>query len=675
MSVLSLAERQAAEVALSSIAAAGSTVPQAELYPIWLDRLYAHLAERMFGGRSPLSFEGLPLRPPAEPAAWLGALHQHFLSLQPVATEEGIALLPGPGRKGSGSYYTPLNLVRVLLDHGLDPLIRSALAAPDPEAALLSLRVCDPACGAGGFLVAAAERLAAALAALRGGGMEQAAQDVLCYCIYGVDIDPQAVGLCRLALRCALGAGERAREALEERILCGNALLGTTRADLAGGIPSAAFSRQEGDDPSVLSALRRRHRRELAAMGAPVLDSVEPAALLRAADAWCAAFVWTKDGCMPACITHADLLAALHGEPLPRAQSETVKALSRRHRFFHWGLAFPEVRDAGGFDLMLGNPPFVNAIEGGIDGRLKVFAKHAHPLLRGSADLSYFFLSLCRSLCRPGGRISLVLPRGVLNASSARKLRASMPGELQPELVYAPERSNHFHGAQVFICLLGLGPSGRCRVGVEEPSSADLPSGSIGTDNWWLGMQRILMGLPPEEEAGTRPLSEVFSLRASMITSEYYLIRLADREDGGALKLITTGLIDPGLCLWGRSRCRMLGKDYRHPRILEDESYPPALRRRLQEAGRPKLLVAGLSKRIECFVDAEGGLAGAVSTYTVFHPRDDVEALRRLAAVLLSDEATLRFRMVLGGNAMGGGNTTMTKSFLADFPLPADFPG
>ena len=54
---------------------------------------------------------------------------------------------------------------------------------------------------------------------------------------------------------------------------------------------------------------------------------------------------------------------------------------------------------------------------------------------------------------------------------------------------------------------------------------------------------------------------------------------------------------------------------------------------------------------------------------------DDVEALRRLAGLLLSDEASLRFRMVLGGNAMGGGNTTMTKSFLAEFPLPPGFGG
>ena len=77
-----------------------------------------------------------------------------------------------------------------------------------------------------------------------------------------------------------------------------------------------------------------------------------------------------------------------------------------------------------------------------------------------------------------------------------------------------------------------------------------------------------------------------------------------------------------------------------------------------------------MSKRIECFLDAAGDCIGAVSTFSVYHPQDDLAALEALGQLLLTDAASARFRRELGGNALGGGNTTMKKSFLAEFPLP-----
>jgi hypothetical protein len=92
--------------------------------------------------------------------------------------------------------------------------------------------------------------------------------------------------------------------------------------------------------------------------------------------------------------------------------------------------------------------------------------------------------------------------------------------------------------------------------------------------------------------------------------------------------------------------------------------------RRLAAARRPKVLVAGLSARLECFLDAAGEHVGAVSTYSIRHPADDVAALARLADHLNSDAVTKRFRAELGGAALGGGNITVQKRFLRDLPLP-----
>jgi predicted RNA methylase len=124
-------------------------------------------------------------------------------------------------RKQTGTYYTPAELVDCLLDHCLEPALDHAVAQADPAAALLALKICDPACGSGRFLVAAARRVADRLVALDGRDRTEEIAAVVEHCIYGVDVDPIAIELCRLSLR--IEAGGRARH---DRLRCGDALLG-----------------------------------------------------------------------------------------------------------------------------------------------------------------------------------------------------------------------------------------------------------------------------------------------------------------------------------------------------------------------------------------------------------------------------------------------------------------
>ena len=131
---------------------------------------------------------------------------------------------------------------------------------------------------------------------------------------------------------------------------------------------------------------------------------------------------------------------------------------------------------------------------------------------------------------------------------------------------------------------------------------------------------------------------------------------------------MTTGLIDPGFCHWGQRRCRYLGRDFDFPGIANHADLTPSLRRRLVRSRRPKILVAGLSKRIECMLDPAGQYVGAVSTYTIVHPADDVAELRRLATHLHSSEIDRQFHDELGANAVGGGDIVMRKQFLREIP-------
>jgi SAM-dependent methyltransferase len=321
------------------------------------------------------------------------------------------------------------------------------------------------------------------------------------------------------------------------------------------------------------------------------------------------------------------------------------------------------------FDAVLGNPPFRNAIEG------EVARQPRHPLIGGTADLAYRFLVRATELVRPGGVVAYIQPRPVLNAACLARFRAGLPGGLRPNLIFAPDRSRLFPGALVFTCALVLGPNKMCRVSRDpEARSESWAEGPITSTNWWRSLNLLLNESSDRAEAGAR-LGDRFEVWAGMTAGEAYDLRPFVCESSRAARgrLVTTGLIDPGVCHWGKRRCRYLGEDFQHPAVKLSRFLPPTLRRRLARSRRPKIIVAGLSRRLECVLDEKGRLLGAVSTFAILDPNDDVRALRQLADWLHGPDIDERFRHDLGANAVGGGDTVMTKAFLKSLPLPAEW--
>ena len=668
----------------------------------------------------------------------LGSVYEALLELHPEVNVPArtFALTSGGGseRKTTGSYYTPSSLIQCLLDSALDPVVDEAVRGPEPEAALLSLRICDPACGSGHFLVAAAHRLAKRLAAVRTGDEEPspeaqrgALRDVIGHCLYGVDVNPMAVELCKVSLWMEAVEPGRPLSFLDHRILCGNSLLGATPALLADGIPDEAFQALEGDDKKVVSELKKQNRQQrkgqetLFAGTSTTIDVTGLARTLAeldgldddslsavrakeeryrslgrseeyrhaklAADAWCAAFVCRK---VPGTLAVTqDVYTRLVRDPrtVPEELRAEIERLADEYRFFHWHLAFPEVLApaandvipadgpgwSGGFDVVLGNPPFVNAIEGAIGERTKVPMRLLYPELGGTADQAFQFLSLGTLTVSGGGSVGLVQPRSVLNAPACERLRSSLMERLPPRRVFIGRRPDLFSGAAVFVCLLCLGRGdGLALVSTDdEPGAAVWHRVSLRTTNWWGEILGAQEGLELGASRDAIPLSARFEITASMTAADAYdlIPFVIDERDGSGPKLVTTGLIDPGVCLWGSDMCRYLKSDYLCPRVPTSDSMTASIRRRLQKSRRPKIIVAGLSKRVECFLDTRGEFVGAVSTFSIYHPKDDVGALEDLCGALLSEDASVRFRLELGGNAMGGGNITMKKQFLESFPI------
>jgi hypothetical protein len=329
--------------------------------------------------------------------------HPHLDFSGPVPTFD---LVAGTERKSTGSYYTPPELVAELIRSALEPVIKERLKGTrtlaEKEHAILSIRVCDPACGSGHFLLAAARRLGKELARIRTGEEEpapervrEAIRDVVAHCIYGVDKNPLAVELCRVALWLEAHCEGKPLTFLDHRIRCGDSLVGVLDMGvLKAGIPDEAFEPVAEDDKQVARTLKKQNKTERGGQYLlafePYLDINRAAEALRplletpddtpaqihekaktllewekqterdrtAGHIWTAAFFQSLAGQNSWAITTDALFRYMdtgtcHGQVLGNAL-----ALAHRHRFFHWPLEFPEVFAEGGFDVVLCNPPW-----------------------------------------------------------------------------------------------------------------------------------------------------------------------------------------------------------------------------------------------------------------------------------------------------------------------------
>ena len=326
----------------------------------------------------------------------------------------------GNARKTSASYYTPAPLVDRLVKSALDPLIEKALASKDPEAALLALAVLDPACGSGHFSLAAGRRIAEALARVRAGeggtvtpALYRAAfRDVISHCLYGVDLNPMAVELAKIALWIESVEPGKPLTFLDSHFVCGNSVLGVMDLKvLSAGIPAAAYDALDGDDKELCKALKKKNaaaikqRRETTThfgqKFAQQLNLLDPGSneadlasrfetidampersmaevrakesayfeLLfhaktgpesEAANLYLAAFLLPKHAGRPI-PTSADVFGAL-GFPGFAPPSEELHLAARDvcavARTLHWPIIFPAVFARGGFDCALTNPPW-----------------------------------------------------------------------------------------------------------------------------------------------------------------------------------------------------------------------------------------------------------------------------------------------------------------------------
>jgi hypothetical protein len=361
-----------------------------------------------------------------------GSVYEGLLELVPmIASDQMSMAYPGDGqtsskgkkasgnkRKTTGSYYTPDSLVQALLGTTLDPVIDQAVASSDdPVAAILALKVIDPAAGSGHFLLGAARRLAKRIVQIRFDGAEtpedwrHAMREVVRSCIYGVDANPLAIELCKAALWLESVEPGKPLTFLDNRVKLGNSLFGVHHLDLLKkGIPAEAYAPTSSDDKKAATYYRKLNdeyerlksasprqyefdystgfdaavalHAAMEAKGQETISDVRSMAedydalikdeaimpLLEASNIWTAAWFAPKaeirekaERSRREVPVSLDVAQMLRGEAaqIPDSVTDHAERLAKTFRFFHWPIEFPTVMKVhGGFDVVVGNPPW-----------------------------------------------------------------------------------------------------------------------------------------------------------------------------------------------------------------------------------------------------------------------------------------------------------------------------
>ena len=320
----------------------------------------------------------------------------------------------GAGRKSSGSYYTDKRLIGVLIDSALKSIVETTISQSgetlaEKEKAILQLKVCDPACGSGAFLIAANNFIGKELAKIRADSEypsereeRLARRDVLKCCIYGVDLNPMAIELAKVSLWINASVKEYPLNFLDHHLKCGDSIIGTQNNLIEKGILNSSFSKKLIDNMDKISEVKRINTKQKEHKG-KLLDSFfektdikynyrELYEILNLPenygeevkekglkykkykktrnyldlkllyDSWTAPFFWDYVKEETPFVTEG-VFRYIRNNQLDLIDKSTIDNIlkySTNFKFFHWEIEFPEVfrGENPGFDCIIGNPPW-----------------------------------------------------------------------------------------------------------------------------------------------------------------------------------------------------------------------------------------------------------------------------------------------------------------------------
>ncbi len=323
--------------------------------------------------------------------------------------------------------------------------------------------------------------------------------------------------------------------------------------------------------------------------------------------------------------------------------------------FIHDGFIHDDAlqRDWGDqqFDVVIGNPPYLNQLS-------RLTSRGGSSKFGGGpyADAAAEFLALAIRLARPGGRVGLVLPQSLLATRDAAAIRTAVDGAAALRWMWWSNTRMFDASVRVWA---GVWEVGGAQGEVRRefgPDFTELPP--MPMPRTWSG---LLTGSSAAAHNG--PTLGTISTFTVDFRDQYYGLVGAVGDDEAGPPLITSGLIEPGRCLWGVRAVRFAKQHFDAPRVAV-ERLSPALQKWAAARLVPKILIANQTKVIEAVRDVYGEWLPSVPVITCV-----TEQPERVLAVLGSDAANLWVRQHAAGSGLSATSVRLNPRLLASIPL------
>ncbi len=600
--------------------------------------------------------------------------------------------------KDKGAFYTPKEIVHYMCRESLIAYLQTdiqddaakdavrqfvttydAAALTDDQKAtidqkLKDVKICDPAIGSGAFPMGLLRELYACRKAIEGIDDETAVSiktHIIQNNIYGVDIEKGAVDIARLRFWLALIVDEKTPHALPNmdfKIMQGNSLLEqyegvelsgmslneqTQKKTKRGQAWQQSFAFDEQDSlNNIQNAIHEYYNTD---------EHGRKVELRNIINSNVKSYIVNLKGCTE------DIKQKLKALPIPNDQ------------FFLWHIYFKEVFDKGGFDIVIGNPPYVDSETMTKNmPKLRETFSNRYRTACGNWDIFIVFMEFGIDLLSTNGIFCNIIPNKLVASKYATELRKHIAKKEVLE-IRDYSRIAVFENAAVYpITILlrnGNNIANCCFTIMNNISSIKQKnitnSSTLANNTSWDVFFTDCNIYNLIDKINKKPKLQEFDINvigAATVADAYEIKKIVKEKDNASdgFRLINSGTIDPYKSLWGYKLCRYIKDSYTKPIVpfLELKKYSES---RYLQSKSPKIIVASMSTRFEAFYDRIGEYIAGKSTTLII---GEGKILDYLAAIINSKLASFWLNIVFNSLKMSGGAINVGRNELLSLPVP-----
>jgi adenine-specific DNA-methyltransferase len=335
-----------------------------------------------------------------------------------------------------------------------------------------------------------------------------------------------------------------------------------------------------------------------------------------------------------------------------------------------------------GFDVVIGNPPYVDSETMSKNNlKFREALKLIYSSAKGNWDLFIVFIERGILLCKPNGALSFIVPNKLISAKYARDLRVYMNFFKLKEIIdYS--HVDVFKEADVypivFLIEKSLDSQGKIFTKIMDSLLTVAKHNVIDLklftkDEYWdkFFFDTEVLELIIKISKGSTIASVCNMILGAATVNEAYEIKKVLKEkdnfkEGIFFKFINTGTIDPYENLWGKKSTQYIKGKYKFP-IISSTDIAKINNKRLKQCHSPKLIIAGMAIRIECFYDYYGEFCAGKSTTIIV---DNQEKLLSINGLLNSKLVSFWFAKSYNSLSMSGGYFNIGNNEISSIPLP-----